>query len=381
MKQIGQLLKNVAVNPGDITVNHGRLRVIIEDLVANGGIFTPRSNWITLDYDVKPDEDGRNWVDLAYTPEVIDARMSTMEKMLDPWIGTHQMGAARESIERYGRWLGEHDPLGLWKANVNDPKVAERLWAADLGTILDVDLLWSFTPSSERPTLILEVGGGYGRLAEAMLNLFADVKYVLVDGVPGSLFYSYEYLRRACPTARIGSYYEDDPFDMERFDCYVVPSWHFEALNTSTYDVCVNIESFQEMGQEQVDAFLQIFDDVSAPGTVIYVSNHRDAVVKSPGRILPAIEAWKYPRSWRQVLCSNTPRSATPNHPTEIFVKEPGDWSKANESVRAAHRWHVERRTAQSAEPVRDEAYRLLRRMAVGARRRLQTSLSRWSSG
>jgi hypothetical protein len=380
MKQKGNLLKNVAVDPGEIELDHDRFRVIVEDLASNGGIFTPRSNWITLDYNVKPDEDGRNWLDLAYTPEVVDARMSTMEQMLDPWVGSHQMKAARESIDRYGEWLREHDPLGLWKANVDDPTVAERLWTADLGTILDVNLLWSFTPHLERPRSILEVGGGYGRLAEAMLNLFADVKYVLVDGVPGSLFYSYEYLRRACPTVRIGSYYHDDAFDMERFDCYVVPSWHFEALNTSTYDVCVNIESFQEMGQDQVDAFLGIFDRVTSDGAVVYVSNHHDPVVKSANTVLPAISEWNYPASWRQVLCSNTPRSSTPNHPTEVFVKEPGDWSRANESVRAAHLWQVKRQPEPLVEPVRDEAYRLLRRMAGGARRRLQTSLSRGRS-
>lgn len=371
MKQTGNMLKTVAMHPGQVKVDHERIRVIIDDLISNGGSFTPRSNWITLDYDIKPDENGRNWLDLAYTPEVIDARMSTMEKMLDPWIGSHQMGAVREAMDRYGQWVAEHDPLGLWKANIDDPTVAEGLWAADLGTLLDVNLLWSFTPDLERPTVILEVGGGYGRLAEAMLNIFGEVKYVLVDGVPGSLFYSYEYLRRACPTARIGSYYHDDPFDMEKFDCYIVPPWHFEALNTSTYDVCVNIESFQEMGQDQVDAFLQIFDQVAAAGAVIYVSNHHDPVVKSGGTILPAIGAWNYPASWRQVLCSNTPRSATPNHPTEIFVKEPGDWSRANESVRAAHLWQVKRRTAQSPVPIQDEVYRLLRRMAGGVRRRL----------
>lgn len=382
MRQIGHLLKKVVVDSGQIKGDYGRLQIMIDDLRSNGGIFTPRSNWIALDYDVKPDEDGRKWLEIAYTPEAIETKMSTMEPMLEAWIGSYQMRAASgEPTEHYGQWLGEYDPLGLWKANIEDRTVAERLWIADLGTILDLNLLWAFTPNVERPTMILEVGGGYGRLAEAMLNVFADVKYVLVDGVPGSLFYSSEYLRRACPSAQVGSYYDDDPFDMNQFDCYIVPSWHFEALNRFKYDVCVNIESFQEMGQDQVDTFLRLFDQLSESGAVMYVSNHHDSVIKGANNILPAIEEWNYPASWRQLFCSNTPRSATRNHPTEIFIKEPGDWSRANDALRAAHRWQVKRRAPADieratppTESISGEAYHLLRRMARGARRRLPIS-------
>src|SRR5579863_9962723 len=121
---------------------------MVADLRSNGGLFTPRSNWTTLDYDVKPDEDGRKWLNVAYSPASIASRMSTMSKMLDPWIGSHQMGRVNlGAIERYRPWLANSDPLGLWRDNVEDSEVAARLLVADLGSILDLDLIWSFLPN------------------------------------------------------------------------------------------------------------------------------------------------------------------------------------------------------------------------------------------
>lgn len=63
-------------------------------------------------------------------------------------------------------------------------------------------------------------GGGYGRLAEAALNVSGDsIRYVLVDSVPVSLYYASEYLKMACPDIRLGSFYKDDRFHLDRFAC------------------------------------------------------------------------------------------------------------------------------------------------------------------
>lgn len=183
MKQRGNILKRVQVDPNRIVANRDRLAEIVADLKENGGVFTPRSNWVTLDHHLPPDEDGRNWLDISFSSDAVDARMSTMEKMLEPWIGDTQMApATADGYDRFAPWLEEYDPLGLWVANVKDPLVVQNLSAADLGTIMDLNLLWSFLDKPDEPKTVLEVGGGYGRLAEAMLNVFEDIKYVLVDG-------------------------------------------------------------------------------------------------------------------------------------------------------------------------------------------------------
>ena len=65
------------------------------------------------------------------------------------------------------------------------------------------------------------------------LECFAgSVKWVMVDAVPAILVYARDYLRAACPDARIGCYYDSDAADIESFDCYIAPAGHFEGLSS-----------------------------------------------------------------------------------------------------------------------------------------------------
>jgi hypothetical protein len=252
--------------------------------------------------------------------------MSTIDKMLAPWLGGTRQPASAKIVARYAPFLMAHDPLGLWTANVADADVLSGLLEADLGSMVDLNIMYSFSAmATDRPTAILEVGGGYGRLAEAALNVFGKtVKYVLVDSVPGSLLYARDYMRQACPWAQIGCYYNGDPFDLDAFDCYIVPSWHFEAINNTAYDICLNLESFQEMGQQQVDTYLSWFNEVGREGALIYLSNAHDYRFRGD---------WKYPVTWQRLLCARIPRSWTSDHRAEVFIKGSHDYSVANAAI------------------------------------------------
>ncbi len=126
-----------------------------------------------------------------------------------------------------------------------------------------------------RSTTILEVGGGYGRLAEAFYNTFSEtMKYVLVDAVPASIMYAYLNMSK-CTSAKVGFYYNHDELDLNKFDVYVMPSWHFKRLNNSEYDISINVESMQEMAQVHVDFYMGLFDAVTRPDGLIYISNGR----------------------------------------------------------------------------------------------------------
>ena len=292
---------------------------IVNDMRECGGKLTPMSVWITLDTKTPYGRASKELVDSYLTQAVLEKKMSDLAKMLPLLIGFGQQAVDERAIKIYGELFAKSDPLGLWRTNVEDTSSA---LIADLWSIMDIDLIWAFVPKKKSVTRILEVGGGYGRLAEAMLNVFgSSVRYVLVDAVPGSLYYAEKYLKRACPDVRIGSYYDDDPFDLEKYECYIAPSWHFKSLNTSLYDVCVNIESFQEMLQEHVDFYLALFDDVTVDGALIYLSNAHDYFFKG---------SWNYPPHWRKLLCVNTPRSWSTYHPTEVFVKGEQDYSLQN---------------------------------------------------
>lgn len=337
-----RLLKRVDLDYCGLKADSQQLAAIVDDLYECGGLYTPRANWVRFASGRFPEEvaDGRPYLDEGFSEEAVEARMSTGEKMLEAWIGSQRLPITEGAVARYAPYLTAHDPLELWAANVANAEVLARYAIADLGSILDLNIIYSNSATTpERPNVVLEIGGGYGRLAEAALNVFEKaIKYVLVDSVPASLLYARDYLRQACPSARIGFYYDDDPFDLSAFDCYIAPSWHFEALNNTNYDACINIESFQEMGQEQVDTYLTWFQEIAREGALIYLSNAHDYRFQGE---------WNYPATWQRLLCTRIPRAWTPDHRTEVFIKTSDDHSAASAAIVAAYEFNL----AQSGLP------------------------------
>ena len=333
-----RVIRKHRVDPTQITGDPDLLRLIADDLAENGGLTTPTANWLRLDAafsSTNADSDIRE----SFTYDQINKRMSSMDLMMSPWLGRQSKPAEGEPISRYASLMRSADPLNLWKANVDNTVIRSQLIEADLGTILDLNIIYSFVRTSRTPVRLLDLGGGYGRIAEAALNVFGGtLKCVMVDSVPGSLVYAFDYLREACPEASIGSYYNGDTFDLDSFDCYIVPSWRFEELNTEEYDVCCNVESFQEMSQDLVDEYLRVFDRVAADNAMIYISNAHDYIFRGQ---------WNYPKNWEQVLCSVTPRSWTADHRTEVFIKRTGDYSFANEIMGSVFEWSLDARATR----------------------------------
>jgi SAM-dependent methyltransferase len=311
----------------ELEADHKEYLRIVEDMVHNAGPLIPDPNWLIADdYSRAPDVyDKRKALDFALSEEGYREKFSHMKALMKAWIGETAGRPSQAVISKYRRFSAHSDPLGLWQPNVEESEDGIPLLQADLGSIMDLNLLYAFSASPERNvTRVLEVGGGYGRLAEAASNIFGrSLKYVLVDAVPASLYYSRKYLAHACPDARIGSFYEggSDDFDLENYDIAIMPSWHFEKLNRSSFDICVNIESMQEMNQEHVSYYLNLFQSVAADGATIYLSNAHDYYFRG---------SFNYPKNWQKLSCSNTPRSWTLDHPTELFRKTSRDYSMQN---------------------------------------------------
>jgi hypothetical protein len=336
MQVIGQIIKKHRVP--NLTADREEFRRIFKDMCQSAGSFTPIPAWLLCKLpDQIATEDLSEVIEIANSEEVFQNEFSALEQRVAGWVGNaHKITDASVSndVSNYAALLKRTDPLGLWQANVDDSRAADSMMVADLGSIMDLNFLYTFSFNADRKvTKILEVGGGYGRLAEAALNVFGkSIRYVLVDSVPVSLYYAKEYMERACPNIRVGSYYNGDAFDLNIFDCYIIPSWYFQEKSKEKYDICVNIESFQEMNQEHVDLYLNLFDRVSVDGATIYVSNAHDYLFQGK---------WQYPNHWQKVVCTNTPRSWTADHPTEIFIKNKGDFSSANAMLDDVYRYSL----------------------------------------
>lgn len=101
---------------------------------------------------------------------------------------------------------------------------------------------------------VIEVGGGYGRLAMIFLAYFgADIHWVNVDFAPSSLLFSGQVMRQLFPHLNIAdtfSLQEGEPLDGYNF--VSLPAWRISEVGSKTYDLGVNVHSFQEMTRKSV---------------------------------------------------------------------------------------------------------------------------------
>ena len=83
------------------------------------------------------------------------------------------------------------------------------------------------------------------------------------------------------------------------------------------------------MTQAAVDAYIGLFDRIADDDAIFYLSNAHDYQFRG---------SWNYPPTWRRLFCSNTPRSWTRDHPTEVFARAAGDHVAVNAAIEAAYR-------------------------------------------
>lgn len=336
------LIKKNSVKLEDLHWDENLFKTIREDLLSNAGQHIPAKVW--------QDAGGGKKESI----NKLDA-----ESLIFPWIGFGKNKISDESLAWYYQFIQDIDSLGLlhgyfdsiheWKPG------AEDLLIADLGTMIDLNLIAPYFAdhTAESPPLhVIEVGGGYGRLAEAMFNTHhGPLKYVLIDAVPASLILAYEYLNQARPDLRIGSFYRGDSYDkMDNFDIYICPIWHFEKTSAKNFDLCINIQSMQEMNQNHVDFYLHWLNKLLKENGIAYLCNRRDHVFKG---------IWNYPDHWQRLMKIGTPRSWTRDFPTEIFRKNCRNFVHENNLVEALYQRDFQKKNAQTIAAAESRGYKI----------------------
>jgi putative sugar O-methyltransferase len=102
-----------------------------------------------------------------------------------------------------------------------------------------------------RPASILEIGAGYGRNAYALMHLYPEATYTIVDIEP-AIEISRWYLSQLFPPERLRFLTPDD----------------IAELPAGSVDLALSISSLQEMTRDQVDGYLKALDRVAQEGTV-----------------------------------------------------------------------------------------------------------------
>lgn len=301
---------------------------IVEDMHRNAGEHTPARAWL--------DAGGGGQGPAG------NAGYASQE-LLRPWLGFGATRITAQSLFWYLGYLRDIDSLGIVERYFGECDEASTsvpdLLVADLGTMVDLCLMAPFLPERDAPLKIVEVGGGYGRLAEAFLNIYpGQVKYVLVDAVPASLVHAYQYMRSCLPDLRVGMHSLGDPFDLERFDCYIVPTWNAQVLDGQAFDLAINVQSMQEMDQHHVDHYLSWFDRLLADDAgLAYFCNRRDHLFRGQ---------FNYPPHWQCLLKTPTPRAWSRDFPAELFRKGSVCHARENRLRDALYRRELEQRTS-----------------------------------
>lgn len=312
MRMITPSLHKQETHIESLLLDHEMIEKIGKEMFDCAGEGRPIDGWVAAG---TPKNDKKN------------ASSLPIEDLMEAWLGYGASRVSHRDLFWYYDFLKVTDHVGLMPHYFKDETCwsphAHGLRVADLGTIMDVNLPTAFLPMDDLQKLyIAEVGGGYGRLAEVFFNVFpGQIRYLLVDSVPASLWFAYEYMRNAHPDIKVGFYFNGDEPDFEKFDCYVMPGWRMELVAGMKFDLTVNIQSMQEMDQRNVDFYIQWFDEALRNDGVAYLVNRRDHLFRGK---------WNYPQHWECVLKTPTPRSWLRDFPAEVYRKQNGNFSSQN---------------------------------------------------
>jgi hypothetical protein len=300
--------------------------------------------------------------------EIYCSTYSTLEKVLDPWIGVTGMSKqmidspAFKACNEFFSVIGNSYFFDLVKQYERE---GVSILNSDMWTAMDLTFLAPLIEESEAKVRILEIGPGYGRIVEALFGLYGNkVQFVLVDAVPSSLYYCDAYLRSAFPELKIGSTFVDGAgASPEDFDCFIIPSWEAHEYNLKEMDISINIESLQEMNEERVTSYLKFMDGATKDEGHVYMSNSKEYVYKGD---------WKVPKSWDLEVKTRTPRSWTFDHPMEIYRKAKSS-SERISPIEQTYRWGLQeqRNLIKNAEELQNKIWLLeseLKRAQIEAR-------------
>lgn len=182
-----------------------------------------------------------------------------------------------------------------------------------LDAVAEINLLHQYGHLSDGK-VILDLGGGYGRLAEFLLSEF-KVSYVIVEAVALSLLIAPQYIQHRL-NVEVNSYWDKRDFSFLNYPLSVFPTWEIDHIIPKA-DIILNIHSMQEMGDEKTAFYLNKFSTLKSPETVVFLKNNYHYITRT----------WSFPKHW-QVLYEHTAWPCTEGLVDGKWQAEPRTWVK-----------------------------------------------------
>jgi putative sugar O-methyltransferase len=202
-------------------------------------------------------------------PRVLGAHLAQPERSL------HTNRAARWHaicVAMLWELARRNDPHGLLDS-CEEPQLGEPPSVLYRGRLISEDLAHSTLELAtideagglpDPGSLVVELGGGYGRLAWLLLTCIPNVRYVVCD-IPPALAIAQRYLTELFADRRIFRFRRfDDPASVQdelagAELAFLLPH-QLAALSPLGADLFINISSLHEMRREQIDEWFRLID-------------------------------------------------------------------------------------------------------------------------
>lgn len=148
-------------------------------------------------------------------------------------------------------------------SDLNCRDVGDAIYQANLGII----------HTGNKPSMkVLDIGSGYGRLAVPFLHHYGkNIKYVGLDYSPIGLMCASEFVKEATK-ARVMPWYSKAK-SFNNYDFISLPAWKIDMLKKHKFDLFVSIHSMQEMTKSAINYYVDLIDELAAPGALFYSIN------------------------------------------------------------------------------------------------------------
>jgi putative sugar O-methyltransferase len=216
-------------------------------------------------------------------------------------------------------WLytKRRDPEGLLN-QLEEPLIGNPFKVYYKGRLISQELAYTaleyyavrehFKPDHQQPITIGEIGAGGGRVAFFYLSVFPKARYVIVD-IPPTLYVSQYYLSSVFPRkkifkARQFKSYGEVKEEIEQADIVFLLPHQIEMLPDKSFDLFMNISSFQEMRMDTISAYLQNIDRLSKG---FFYSKQWNESVNDSDQIKITQKDYPIPRHWREMYVRECP--------------------------------------------------------------------------
>jgi putative sugar O-methyltransferase len=210
--------------------------------------------------------------------------------------------------------------------NIDTLKFYEVLIALDKGAVLQ-----EFRANAER-RLVWEIGAGWGGFPYQFKTICPNVTYVVSD-FPELFLFSATYLMTAFPGAKV-AFWGEEPLDRllarwRELDFIFLPHTSLADMALERLDLTVNMVSFQEMTDAQVDAYVERAFALNCP---FLYSLNRDRSAYNPeiSSVSEILSRYYWPRDVKVLPVPYT--KMLDEHPSATDYKHVIGWKRVKVS-------------------------------------------------